>query len=286
MKIFELNAPFVTPRDIELPPVDKYGMFHGQYYRPMDEARIVRGSTRTVFSGLKFDRRFEGLSTNETRIITALQFHPYIIDIREQYATCDERTLHLALRHGERMKRLQMTTVDVIVTFVLHNSKVLHYHTIPIKPADHVPDKADLERERKEENFMAQLGSTWELILGDAISQRQHVNNLVLLSYVLETDIHAWYDAAGKFSRILLRSDSTKGMAGDVLDRVSRRAGVSLSDAFRLFAVGVAFGFLRLDHSMPFSKDHSLFLDDGTAQSRRTPVASTPTSLLMAGGWL
>lgn len=286
MKIFELNAPFVTPRDIELPPVDRYGMFHGQHYAPLDEARVARASTRTAFSGLKFNRRFEGLSTNETRIITALQFHPYAVDVREQYATCDERTLHLALRHGERMKRLQMTTVDVIVTYVLPNSKVLHYHTISIKPKDHVPDEADLKRERKEENYMAQLGWTWELIRGDAISLRHHVNNLVLLSYVRETNIYAWYDAAGKFSKTLLRSDTTKGTTGDVLERVGKRAGVSLSDAFRLFAVGVAFGFLRIDHSMPFSKDHSLFLDDGSVQSERPSVASTPTSLLMSWGWL
>lgn len=286
MKIFGLNAPFVTPRDIELPPVDKYGMFHGSYYRPMDEARIPRGSTRTVFSGLKFNRRFEALSTNETRIITALQFHPYVVDVREQYATCDERTLHLALQRGERMKRLQMTTVDVVVTYILPHSKMLRYHTVSIKPADHVPDKADLARERKEVNFMTQLGSTWELMRGDAISKRQHVNNLVLMSYVLETDIYAWYDAAGKFSKILLRSDTTKGMAGDVIERVGRRAGVSPSDAFRLFAVAAAFGFLRLDHSMPFSKDQGLFLDDGSAKVESPSIASTPTNLLMSWGWL
>ncbi|QWC88823.1 TnsA endonuclease N-terminal domain-containing protein [Cupriavidus metallidurans] len=285
MRIFELTAPFVTPRDIELPPVDNYGMYHGQSYSALDEARFARNSTRTVSSGLKFDRRFEALSTNEMRIITALQFHPYVVDVREQYGTCDDDALNRALSRGERMRRLQMTTIDVIVTYVLPGIKALHYHSVSIKPAGHVPDQADERREEKEENFMAQLGWTWELVRGDAITLQRHINNLVLLSYVHQTDIHAWYEAAGIFSKRLLRS-RTDGMAVDVMERVGKRAGVSLDDSFRLFSTAVAFGFLRIDHSKPFAADRRLVLDDDSVKPQSQMFGSNTTNPITTWGWL
>ncbi|MCY1206532.1 hypothetical protein D9M68_154450 [compost metagenome] len=285
MKIFELTAPFVTPRDIELPPVDVYGMHHGQSYSALDEARVSRNSTRTVSSGLKFDRRFEALSTNETRIITALQFHPYVVDVREEYATCDDEALKRALSRGERMRRLQMTTIDVIVTYVLPGSKALHYHSVSIKPADHVPDQADERREQKEQDFMAQLGWTWELVRGDAITLQRHVNNLVLLSHVHRTNIHAWYEAAGVFANRLLGS-GTDGITVDVLEEVGKGVDVSVEDAFRLFSTGVAFGFLRIDHSKPFAADRRLVLDDGSVKPRSHTLKSSPTDLIRTWGWL
>jgi hypothetical protein len=84
-KLLSLARPFVTPRDIRLPPTDKYGWPHGVAYDALLKARQLSLSTRTTFRGMKFRRRYEALSGNEQRILFSLAFHPYVIDVRDQY---------------------------------------------------------------------------------------------------------------------------------------------------------------------------------------------------------
>lgn len=258
-KLANLTRPFVTPRGIHLPPTDKYGWPHGVAYEALLKARQPSMSTRSTFRGMKFRRRYEALSGNEQRILFSLAFHPYVIDVRDQYGICDVAALHRAQRKGELLLRTDLMTIDVIVTYVMPGSLDLHYHGISIKPADYVPDQSDLDRERREENALGPRGWTWELMRGDAVSQREFANNFCMYRTVRDQDVALNYDDAHWFAKKLLRS-STRGTMGSVLRRVSKRVGISDDAAHQLFAVAVSYGFLTVDHSKDLRVDLPLHL--------------------------
>ncbi|WP_426396462.1 TnsA endonuclease N-terminal domain-containing protein [Ralstonia sp. R-29] len=201
MKIFELNAPFVTPRDIALTPLDPYGMHQGPLYAAFHKARPPRSSTRTTLADLKFDRRLEALSTNETRVLYALMFHPYVIDIREQYPFCDDDTLLSARTQGRRVRRTEMTTLDVVVTYVTPTCSVPRYHAISVKSPSHVPTVEDARREERERAYLDRLGWSWELVKGDEITDEHYTNCRLLYHTVRDTDIWSLYDLAETFVR-------------------------------------------------------------------------------------
>lgn len=258
-KLLNLARPFVTPRDIRLPPTDKYGWPHGVAYEALLKARQPSLSTRSTFRGMKFRRRYEALSGNEQRILFSLAFHPYVIDVRDQYGIYDVAALRRAQNNGELLLRTDLMTIDVIVTYVLPGSLDLHYHGISIKPANYVPDHGELDRERREQNALAPRGWTWELMRGDAISQREFANNFGMYRTVRDQNVALNYDDAHWFSKALLRS-SARGTMDSVLGRISRRLGISDDAAHQLFAVAVAYGFLTVDHSMDLRVDLPLHL--------------------------
>ncbi|MGH8777878.1 hypothetical protein [Paraburkholderia sp.] len=247
-RLLNLARPFVTPRDIRLPPTDKYGWPHGVDYDALLKARQSSLSTRTTFRGLKFRRRYEALSGNEQRILFSLAFHPYVIDVRDQYGIYDVAALRRAQSKRELLLRTDLMTIDVIVTYVMPGSLELHYHGISIKDAKYVPNQAELDREQRERNALALRGWTWELMRGDAIGQREFVNNFGMYRTVRDQDVALNYDDAHWFANAFLRS-SARGAMGSVLGRISRRLGISDDAAHQLFAVAVSYGFLTVDHS-------------------------------------
>lgn len=257
--LLNLARPFVTPRDIRLPPTDKYGWPHGVAYEALLKARQPSLSTRSTFRGMKFRRRYEALSGNEQRILFSLAFHPYVIDVRDQYGIYDVAALHRTQSMGELLLRTDLMTIDVIVTYVLPGSLDFHYHGISIKPADYVPDQEDLDREYREQKALSVRGWTWELMRGDAISQREFANNFGMYRTVRDQDVALNYDNAQWFAKALLRS-SAGGTMGSVLGRISRRLGISDDAAHQLFAVAVAYGFLTVDHSKDLRVDSPLHL--------------------------
>jgi len=258
-KLLNLARPFVTPRDIPVPPTDKYGWPHGIAYEALLKARQPSLSTRSTFRGMKFRRRYEALSGNEQRILFSLAFHPYVIDVRDQYGIYDVAALRRVQRKGELLLRTDLMTIDVIVTYVMPGSLDLHYHGISIKSVDYVPDQNDLDREHREQNALAPRGWTWELMRGDAISQREFANNFGMYRAVRDQNVALNYDDAHWFSQALLRS-SARGTMGSVLGRISRRLGISDDAAHQLFAVAVAYGFLTVDHSWDLRVDSPLHL--------------------------
>ncbi|WP_413707261.1 TnsA endonuclease N-terminal domain-containing protein [Ralstonia sp. Ralssp110] len=284
MKIFELNAPFVTPRDIALTPLDPYGMHQGPLYAAFHKARPPRNSTRTTLADLKFDRRLEALSTNETRVLYALMFHPYVIDIREQYPFCDDDTLLLAQQQGRRVRRTEMTTLDVVVTYVTPTCLVPRYHAISVKSPFHVPTDQDARREERERAYLAKLGWSWELVKGDVVTDEHYTNCRLLYHTVRDTDIWSLYDLAGTFSQALLKG-SRRGSANAVRRRAARTLGLVPDASEYLFATAVAFGFLRLDRNVLFDPERPIvFAGESGGAKRRTPA--TPTEMLRSWAWI
>ncbi|HDR8952280.1 MULTISPECIES: PDDEXK family nuclease [Burkholderia cepacia complex] len=258
-KLLNLARPFVTPRDVRLPPTDRYGWPHGVAYEALLKARQPSLSTRSTFRGMKFRRRYEALSGNEQRILFSLAFHPYVIDVRDQYGIYDVAALQRVQSKGELLLRTDLMTIDVVVTYVMPGSLDLHYHGISIKPADYVPDPKDLDRESREQSALAPRSWTWELMRGDAVSSREFANNFGMYRTVRDRDVALNYDHAQWFAKKLLRS-STRGTMGSVLGRISRRLGISDDAAHQLFAVAVSYGFLTVDHSKDLRMDLQLHL--------------------------
>jgi len=255
-KILELPRPFATPPGIVLPPVDEFGWPHGEDYSALLEARAPSLSTRTTFRGLKFARRYEALSIGELWVLFALLFHPYVVDIREQYGVYDSERLIREIRAGRRMLRTDLMTLDVTVTYVLPGSRQLRYHVVSVKHSDYAPDEADMRREQREREAMAARGWTWELVKRNALTAREWSNYFVLYRAVRDQNIETLYHPAQDFARAVLGSSLRKDM-NLVLDRLSRRLEVN---AHQLFSVAVAYGFLTLDHSKELRGDAPIVL--------------------------
>lgn len=94
---------------------------------------------------------------------------------------------------------------------------------------------------------------------GDAVSQREFVNNFGMYRTVRDQNVALNYDRAEWFAKKLLRS-SRRGTMGSVLGRISRRLGISDDAAHQLFAVAVSYGFLTVDHSKDLRVDLPLHL--------------------------
>ncbi|MFV8593233.1 TnsA endonuclease N-terminal domain-containing protein [Ralstonia pseudosolanacearum] len=284
MKIFEMNAPFVTPRDIALTPLDSYGMHQGETYAAFHKARPPMNSTRTTLAALKFDRRLEALSTNETRVLYALMFHPYVIDIREQYPFCDDDTLMAAQRQGRRVRRTDMTTLDVVVTYVTPDCLVPRYHAISVKNPSHVPTEKDARREERERAYLERLGWSWELVRGADVTDEHYTNCRLLYRTVRDTDIWSLYDLAAAFSHEL-QNGGRKDSANTVRRRAARKLGLLPDAGEHLFATAVAFGFLRLEPTVLFDPDSPIVLaGDCSWTKRRTPFPST--DMVRSWAWI
>ncbi|ATG21062.1 hypothetical protein CO705_14875 [Ralstonia pickettii] len=284
MKIFELNAPFVTPRDIALTPLDPYGMRQGEGYVAFHKARPPRNSTRTTLANLKSERRLEALSTNETRVLYALMFHSYVIDIREEYPFCDDESLFSAQQHGRRVRGTEMTTLDVVVTYVTPTCLAPRYHAISVKNPSHVPTDKDARREERERAYLAKLGWSWELVKGDDISDEHYTNCRLLYHTVRDTDIWSLYDLAGTFSQQLLK-DSRRGSANAVRRRAARKLGLLPDAGEYLFATAIAFGFLRLEPTVLFDPEQPIVLAGERCETRR-PAPTTPSEMLRSWAWI
>ncbi|MET2527150.1 hypothetical protein [Ralstonia pseudosolanacearum] len=283
MKIFDLTAPFVTPRNVVLPAYDSYGMPHGDLHSAFHKARTPMNSTRSTFANLKSDRRVEAISTNEQRVLYALMFHPYVIDFREQYAFCDDDALVGARRKGNRMLRTNMTTLDVVATYVTPGHPIPRYHAISVKGPFHVPTEKDIRRERRERFYLEKLGWTSETLRGDEITDAHYFSCRNLYRMVRNTNVWSLYDDAGAFSKMLLNG-SRKGAAATVVGRAARRFGVTPDDGYRLFAAAVAFGFLQLERTALFDFDRPIILqgDDGW---KKRPASACAMRILQGQAW-
>jgi hypothetical protein len=244
----DLPLPFETPPNVFLPSADDYGWPTGEKYEPILEARTPMSiGTRATMRGVKYRRRFEMLSMGELAVQIAHMFNPYVIDLREQYPVYDPGDFWRANASGQRMKRKQVMTIDLILTYVLPGSNTLRYHAISVKHAGYAPSPKDRAREERERTAMAARGWTWELIRANEIPRVEVENYMLLHSFMRHTDAPSSYESARIFARCLNQS-SAKGKMCSVVKRISKRLSIEPDEGFRLFAVAVAYGFITLDH--------------------------------------
>jgi hypothetical protein len=257
--IMSLRRPFITPADVRLPPVDSEGFPHGENYAALLKARTPSMSTRTTLPGLKFKRRFEVLSLGELRILLALWFNPYIVDLREQYGRFDTADFYRALDQGMTLARSQLMTIDIIATYVSPKDGRLRNHAISVKSRNYEPTDEDSAREARERSSAALAGWTWELLLGNAVTDVEYGNYGFLWSVVRNQNLPSLYAPARRFAQLLVRV-SDRGSLEEMLGRAAIRAGIGHFRAARLFAVAVAYGFLTPDHRCPIRTHQPLYL--------------------------
>lgn len=259
MKISELPIGFRTPRGISLPSHDEFGIPHGIDYEAHQKARTVRLSTRSTFRGLKFHRRFEALSMNETRALFGFAFNPYVVDIRDQYPMYRTQDFNRATLRGARLLKTQVMAIDIVLTIVLPPGNNLHNHCVNIKGAGAVLSEKDERRFEGEISRSADRSWTWELLRGDVFSMRQYANHWVLYRSIRDTNVFLHYDAAETFAAKLARA-STRGTFDLVVRRVSQQLDISPDFGHKLFAVAVSFGFIHLDPTKDLRVDSPLYL--------------------------
>lgn len=254
-----LQPPFLAPASVILPAYDAFGWPHGDAYTPLLKARTVRQSTRAVMPGIRLTRLHHALSMSEFRILMKLALHPACLDLREQYGVYNRQALRDAEAKGVRMRRQDLMTIDVVITYALAPDFQLKYHAISVKSPEHQPDDADLSREARERDAMAARGWTWELLRGDAVPMTEFVNLRYLYNLAREQDLPSLVNAARLFAPVVLRS-SNRGSFDAVMLRVSRNMGISSDAAYHRFTAAVVYGFLEIDHDYPLRTDKRLEL--------------------------
>lgn len=264
MKILELPKKFLTPRYVELPKRDPFGVSHGASYAPLREAADISSATRASFGCIKARRVHEALSLNEVRALLAFNFNPYVIDIRDQYPIYDQELYNRAKLEGVRMPINSVMTCDIVLTLVLPPEYRLHYHGVSIKDARDELTPKDWNRQEREHAKFLERGWTWELLRGDQFTKRAFGNHALMKSWIANLDVWSLYDEADHLAtRLKLRS--LRGTLDDILNRHARYMGIELDRAFELFAVAVSFGFLHIDHSEDLRVDKPLHLERFTS---------------------
>lgn len=251
--------PFTTPKHFELPQRDAFGVFHGERYVPILEASDINMATRSTFSGVKHRRTHEALSGNEMRAIYAFNFNPYVVDIREQYPFYEQGAYNRARLRGEKMRRSDIMTVDIVLTLALPPDNRLHYHVVSLKDANAHLDKAVWHEQRRERDESRARGWTWQLLRGDRFSRRAWGNHAVMQTWIANVDVWPHQDEAAEFAVHLL-SRSRRGTLGDILRRRARYLGITSHWATELFAIAACFGYLYVDHSEELRLDKPLHL--------------------------
>ncbi|HKR40188.1 MAG TPA: hypothetical protein VJU59_11010 [Paraburkholderia sp.] len=261
LRFLELPRPFATPHGVELPAFDEYGWEMGESYEAMLEARKPSLATRAAFHGIHHERRYEALALTEFGIQLAMMFNPYVLDFREQYGIYTSAAYWRARARGKRLHRSQMTTIDIVVTYARPPHFELQYHAISVKSREYEPNEKDKRREIKERTLVDERGWTWELMRSNAVPD-QEVNNYVFLwTLIRMTSVRQLYEQSRQFARDLI-THSTRGSLHSVLERRARGFGISTDMAYRLFASGVSYGFLTLDHSKRLGQELPLALRD------------------------
>jgi len=257
--ILDLPRPFVTPPNLRLPPADSQGFPHGEDYSALLKARSPSMATRTTLPGLKFHRRFEALSLGELRILLALWFSPYCVDLREQHAWFSVDALNDAAARGFTLARSQLMTIDVIATYWCPTDRRLKNHAISVKPASYRRTGEDIEREEREQATVGRVGWTWELLRSDAVTNTEYGNYAFLWSLVRHQNVPSLYAESGEFAKLLSKV-SDRGTLRDMLARAANRAGMTSDRAARLLAVGAGYGFLTPDYRAPIRIDEPFYL--------------------------
>ncbi|WP_157381753.1 hypothetical protein [Burkholderia ubonensis] len=259
MNVLDLPLPFRTPKHIELPQRDEFGVFHGANYKPILDASEINMATRSSFMGVKHLRTHEALSDNEKRAIYAFNFNPYVVDIREQYPFYDQGVYNRARLRGENMLRADIMPVDLVLTLVLPPNNRLHYHVVSVKDAKASLDKEAWHEQHRERDASRARCWTWQMLRGDRFSSRAWGNHAHMQTWIANVNVWPHQDDAAEFAAQLI-SHSRRGTLGDILRRRARCLGITSHWASELFAIAVCFGYLYVDHSEELRLDKPLHL--------------------------
>ncbi|RQP28933.1 TnsA endonuclease N-terminal domain-containing protein [Burkholderia ubonensis] len=247
-QIFDLPRPFAMPPGLEVAPFDEYDWETGQQYESILEARTPSLATRGVFPSLKDDRVLQALSMGEFAIQFALMFHPYVVDIREQYPYYTDEAYLRALAAGKKMNRSDLLTFDLVLTYWHPKLCALRYHIVSVKHARHVLEKKDRDREMKERALGAGRYWTWEMLRSNAIPRRELGNYAAMWSMAKSEKVRHLYEPSRRLADELM-ARSVRGSMESVLERRARSMGIGTSTAVHLFVSAVSHGFVSLDHS-------------------------------------
>jgi hypothetical protein len=246
--IFDLPRPFAMPPGLEVEPFDEYNWETGERYESILEARTPSLATRGVLPSLKENRVLQALSMGEFTIQLALMFHPYVVDIREQYPYYTDEAYLRALAGGKKMNRSDLLTFDLVLTYWHPKLRTLRYHVVSVKHARHVLEKKDEDRTIKERTLSAGRHWTWEMLRSNAIPSRELGNFAALWSMAKSQKVRHLYEPSRSFADNLM-SHSVRGTLHAVLERRASSMGVSMNTAVHLFVSAVSHGFVTLDHS-------------------------------------
>jgi len=261
LDVLSLPMPFETPRDINIPLRDEYGVPRSPRFKPLIEATSKGGlGSKAIISSPKTGRELHALSAGERRALLQFEFHPYVVDIREQYPVIDDDKYIRAKLAGRRMLVWDRMTYDIVLTLALPPDFRLHYHGVSIKCSESELSKKDLARADRELEHFKQRVWTWQMLRDSDFPHQTDQNLHALWKWYFDCKSPmSHYDEAREFA-IRLTSRSLKGSWKQIMLRHAAFYGKTPSYLNRLLAVAVGFGFLQIDHTQVMRYDFPLRL--------------------------
>ncbi|OXI43815.1 hypothetical protein CFB84_19945 [Burkholderia aenigmatica] len=194
------------------------------------------------------------------RALLALNFNPYVVDIRDQYPVYDQEAYNRAKLDDMRMPINSVMTYDIVLTLVLPPDYRVHYHGVSIKDAGDELTQKDWDRQEREHAKFLERGWTWELLRGDQFTKRAFGNYALMKTWIANVDVWNHYEEAAILAA-RIKTRSQRGTLDDILNRHARHMGVSCDHAFELFSTAASFGHLYIDHSEDLRVDKPLHLE-------------------------
>lgn len=255
-KLRQLGGSPILEWPAVLPDIDPRGhpsVRNG--YQPWKNAK----ASRVGLPGYIFSRKGGGKvphhSDLEKRVIVALEFCPYVVEIRVQYPEWDEERLARIVNRGGRVSRTEVMTLDIMATLKIPGCSEPIYHAISVKPEALLDRPGNQRRHSKERHTVYCWDATHEVMTDQTISYEEHGNNLQLLAYMQDVEKIEELAAPAEAFALVLRRTRIRGSLDRVIKLVAHRFGWDLHTGYRMFAVAHFLGHLVWNH------DHRLALD-------------------------
>jgi len=196
----------------------------------------------------------------EKRHLSCFEMNPFVIEIRGQYPEWERSVYRKYKALGMRMPKRSLMTIDFVLTLKIPGRPGLHYHAVSIKPYELLLQSSVQKRHKREVALLREWGCTHEVMTEHSITASQVMNNRRLFEYMRYTESISTYRAAASDMAVALLKDVVLRTCDRKIEIVANRAGWSLNEGYRIFAIANFLGYLAINHKHELLPDKPLYL--------------------------
>jgi hypothetical protein len=196
----------------------------------------------------------------EERHLGCFEMNPFVVEIRGQYPEWDRSVYWKYKNMGMRMPKRSLMTIDFVLTLNIPGRAGLHYHAVSIKPHELLLEPSVQRRHKREAALLREWRCTHEVMTEHSITVNQAINNRRLFEYMRCTKNIAAYRTAASDMAVALLNDVVLRTCDRKIEIVASRAGWSLDEGYRIFAIANFLGYLAINHKHELLPDKPLYL--------------------------
>lgn len=232
---------------IRLPAEDPQGWLTGANHKPWKKASDGKTGISGNWYGLKSGKVQPCHSLLEAKLRAYFDMCPFVLDCRTQYPQWNREKFERYYRSGKPFPKNGVMTIDFMLTLAIPGVPYLLYHGVSGKPHAFLDEPKTISRHIREWKALASWGSTHEVMTELSIPRIEYSNYLLLKSWLLWTDIEANITPALSLVEAIC-SSKIEGTLDRLLSMIGKRQGHCIHTSYRLFAIAVFLGYLRVNH--------------------------------------